>query len=58
MAYRDCADMESVRETFLTTHWSLIEGVKEHVDQDRALIGLLWSGLLETGVLLSSPQEL
>ncbi len=26
---------------FLTTHWSLIEGVKEHEDKDRALVGLL-----------------
>ena len=41
MAYRDRTDMEGVREAFLTTHWSLIECVKEHVDQDRALIGLL-----------------
>jgi RNA polymerase sigma-70 factor (ECF subfamily) len=29
------------RGTFLTTHWSLIEGVKKHEDKDRALIGLL-----------------
>jgi len=33
--------MGGARETFLTTHWSLIEGVKEHEDKDRALIGLL-----------------
>jgi len=39
MAYHDLTDMGGGRETFLTTHWSLIEGVKE--DRDRALIGLL-----------------
>jgi RNA polymerase sigma-70 factor (ECF subfamily) len=33
--------MGGAGETFLTTHWSLIEGVKEHEDKDRALIGLL-----------------
>ncbi len=41
MAYRDRTDMGKGRETFLTTHWSLIEGVKEHEDKDQALIGLL-----------------
>lgn len=41
MAYRDRTDMGGMRETFLTTHWSLIEDVKEHEDKDRALIGLL-----------------
>ena len=41
MAYHDRTDMGGERETFLTTHWSLIEGVKEHTDKDRALIGLL-----------------
>ena len=29
------------REAFLTTHWSLIENVKQQQDKDRALIGLL-----------------
>ena len=29
------------RGTFLTTHWSLIEDVKQHQDEDRALIGVL-----------------
>ena len=33
--------MGGAREAFLTTHWSLVEGVKEHIDKDRALIGLL-----------------
>jgi hypothetical protein len=41
MAYRDRTDMGGARETFLTTHWSLIENVKEHEDRDQALIGLL-----------------
>lgn len=41
MTYRDRTDMGGVREKFLTTHWSLIDGVKEHTDKDRALIGLL-----------------
>jgi len=41
MVYRDRTDMGGARETFLTTHWSLIEDVKEHEDKDRALIGLL-----------------
>ena len=41
MTYRDRTDMGGEREAFLTTHWSLIEGVKGHVDKDRALIGLL-----------------
>jgi len=33
--------MGGVRESFLTTHWSLIEGIKKHKDKDQALIGLL-----------------
>ena len=41
MTYRDRTDMGGQREAFLTTHWSLIEGVKGHVDKDRSLIGLL-----------------
>jgi DNA-directed RNA polymerase specialized sigma24 family protein len=41
MAYRDRTDIGGVREAFLTTHWSLIEDVKNHEDKDRALIGLL-----------------
>ena len=41
MAYHDRTDMGGTGETFLTTHWSLIEGVKEDEDKDRALIGLL-----------------
>jgi RNA polymerase sigma-70 factor (ECF subfamily) len=41
MVYRDRTDIGGARETFLTTHWSLIEDVKENQDSDRALIGLL-----------------
>jgi RNA polymerase sigma-70 factor (ECF subfamily) len=33
--------MGGMRESFLTTHWSLIEGIKKHQDKDQALIGLL-----------------
>ena len=40
MVYGDRTDMGGLRETFLTTHWSLIDGVKEHTDKERALIGL------------------
>ena len=41
MALRDQTDMGGTAETFLTTHWSLIEGVQKQQDPDRALIGLL-----------------
>lgn len=41
MSLYDKTDMGGVREAFLTTHWSVIEGVKEHQDRDRELIGLL-----------------
>ncbi len=37
----DKTSMGGERETFLTTHWSLIEDVKKHQDKDRTLIGLL-----------------
>ena len=33
--------MGGERQAFLTTHWSLIDDVKEHQDKDQALIGLL-----------------
>ena len=33
--------MGGIRESFLTTHWSLIEGIKQHQDKDQALISLL-----------------
>jgi RNA polymerase sigma-70 factor (ECF subfamily) len=41
MKHKDLTDMGGVRESFLTTHWSLIEGIKKHQDKDQALIGLL-----------------
>lgn len=41
MRNHDQTSMGGERETFLTTHWSLIENVKKHQDKDRALIGLL-----------------
>jgi RNA polymerase sigma-70 factor (ECF subfamily) len=41
MSSHDQTSMGGERGTFLTTHWSLIEGVKKHKDKDRALIGLL-----------------
>ena len=41
MGNYDHTSMGGEREAFLTTHWSLIENVKEQQDQDRALIGLL-----------------
>ena len=41
MDHKDQTDMGGVRESFLTTHWSLIEGIKKHRDKDQALIGLL-----------------
>ena len=41
MDYRDRTDIGGVRESFMTTHWSLIEDVKKRGDKDNALIGLL-----------------
>jgi len=41
MRNQDQTSMGGERGMFLTTHWSLIEDVKEHQDKDRALIGLL-----------------
>lgn len=41
MSNYDQTSMGGERGVFLTTHWSLIEDVKEHQDKDRALIGLL-----------------
>ncbi|MFC1766552.1 hypothetical protein ACFL6U_31295 [Planctomycetota bacterium] len=37
----DQTDMGGAGENFLTTHWSLIEGIQRDRDEDRALIGLL-----------------
>ncbi len=41
MGKHDQTSLGGPRETFLTTHWSLIEDVKKHQDKDRALIGVL-----------------
>jgi len=41
MGRYDQTSMGGDRGTVLTTHWSLIEGVKQGQDQDRVLIGLL-----------------
>ena len=41
MKHRDYTDMGGSGQTFLTTHWSLIEGIKSEDDKDNALIGLL-----------------
>jgi DNA-directed RNA polymerase specialized sigma24 family protein len=41
MALRDQTDMGGTAENFLTTHWSLIEGIQRQQDPERAMIGLL-----------------
>jgi DNA-directed RNA polymerase specialized sigma24 family protein len=41
MDYRDQTNIGGARESFLTTHWSLIEDVKRDKGKDNALIGLL-----------------
>jgi len=41
MRYDDQTNMEDVRDTFLTTHWSLIDAIQAGEDRDRSLIGLL-----------------
>jgi DNA-directed RNA polymerase specialized sigma24 family protein len=41
MTHKDQTDMGGLRESFLTTHWSLIENIQQHADKDRFLIGLL-----------------
>jgi len=41
MKPKDQTDMGGLRESFLTTHWSLIEGIQQHQDKDRSLISLL-----------------
>lgn len=37
----DQTDMGGTQESFLTTHWSLFEGVRHHQDKDQAIIGSL-----------------
>ena len=41
MTLREQTDMGGTAETFLTTQWSLIEGIQKQQDPERALIGLL-----------------
>jgi DNA-directed RNA polymerase specialized sigma24 family protein len=41
MKHKDQTDMGGLRESFLTTHWSLIDNIQQHTDKDRFLIGLL-----------------
>ncbi len=41
MKRNDQTDMGGLRESFLTTHWSMIEAVQQGQDKDQALIGLL-----------------
>jgi len=41
MVLRDQTDMGGTAESFLTTRWSLIEGIRKQQDPKRAMIGLL-----------------
>jgi hypothetical protein len=41
MGRKDWTDMGGTAESFLPTHWSLIDGAGKEEDKDRALIGLL-----------------
>jgi hypothetical protein len=41
MVLHDPTDMGGTAETFLTTHWSLIEGIQKQQDPERAMIDLL-----------------
>jgi RNA polymerase sigma-70 factor (ECF subfamily) len=41
MVRRDQTDMGGTAQTFLTTHWSLIEGIQQQQDPEQAMIGLL-----------------
>jgi DNA-directed RNA polymerase specialized sigma24 family protein len=41
MQYDDRTELGGIHETFLTTHWSLIEDIQGGCDRDRALIKLL-----------------
>jgi RNA polymerase sigma-70 factor (ECF subfamily) len=41
MGSHDYTDIGGIGEVFLTTHWSLIDGIREDPDDPRALIGLL-----------------
>lgn len=41
MKHDDQTDMGGMQESFLTTHWSLLEDVREHPDRNQEMIGLL-----------------
>ncbi len=41
MAYQDWTDMGGIKDKFLSTHWSLVEDVKQQGDRELALMGLL-----------------
>jgi len=41
MSYQDWTDMGGIRDKFLSTHWSLVENVKQKGDQERVLMNLL-----------------
>lgn len=41
MSYQDWTDMGGIRDKFLSTHWSLVENVKQKGDQERTLMNLL-----------------
>jgi RNA polymerase sigma-70 factor (ECF subfamily) len=41
MENRDWTEIGGARQKFLTTHWSMLEGIKQHDDKERNLIGLL-----------------
>jgi RNA polymerase sigma-70 factor (ECF subfamily) len=41
MMYDDQTDMGGTQEAFLSTHWSLIDGIRAGQDRDRTLIGYL-----------------
>ena len=41
MFYQDWTDMGGIRDKFLSTHWSLVENIKQKGDQEQALMNLL-----------------
>jgi RNA polymerase sigma-70 factor (ECF subfamily) len=41
MENHDLTEMGGSRQTFLSTHWSMLEGIKKHDNKERNLIGLL-----------------
>lgn len=41
MRPQDKTEMGGLQDSFLTTQWSLIEGIQHHRDKERSLIGLL-----------------